>query len=119
MFLHLLNVTSQGHLCCYTTQFAKGNLDDLYASAPYYGGGEGGIGASASVPYYQTLGGDEVSLLTRTYPHKPPRKIQVTICNHQADSPLMHGLMSDLVMCKFRKVWSYMTPNVLTETRSH
>ena len=31
----------------------------------------------------------------------------------------MCGLMSDLVVCKFRKVWSYMTPNVLTETRSH
>ena len=22
------------------------------------------------------------------YPHKPSRKIEVTICNHQADSPL-------------------------------
>ena len=29
------------------------------------------------------------------------------------------GLMSYLVNCKFRKVWSYMTPNVLTETRCH
>ena len=27
------------------------------------------------------------------------------------------GLMSVLVICKFRKVWSYITPNVLTETR--
>ena len=34
------------------------------------------------------LGGDKVSMLTHTYPHKPPRKITVTICNHQADSPL-------------------------------
>ena len=31
----------------------------------------------------------------------------------------MCGLMSDLVICKFRKVWSYMTLNVLTETRCH
>ena len=28
----------------------------------------------------------------------------------------MCGLMSDLVICKFEKAWSYMTPNVLTET---
>ena len=25
----------------------------------------------------------------------------------------MYDLMPDLVICKFRKVWSYMTPNVL------
>ena len=32
----------------------------------------------------------------------------------------MHNsLMSDLVICKFRKAWSYMTPNVLAETRFH
>ena len=31
---------------------------------------------------------DEVSVLTHTYPHKPLRKIKVTICNHQADKPL-------------------------------
>ena len=45
----------------------------------------------------------------------------MTIYNYQADSPLHCGLMSDLVICKFRKVWSYMTLNVLTdhETRYH
>ena len=32
--------------------------------------------------------GDEVSMLTHTYPHKPLRKIKVIICNDQADSPL-------------------------------
>ena len=33
---------------------------------------------------------DKVSVLTHTctYLHKPLRKIKVTICNHQADSPL-------------------------------
>ena len=36
----------------------------------------------------QPLGGDKVSMLTYTYPHKPLRKIKVTICNRQADSPL-------------------------------
>ena len=41
-------------------------------------------------------------MLTYKYPHKPPRKIKVTICNHQAESP-MCGLMSDLVICEFRK----------------
>ena len=35
-----------------------------------------------------TLGGDKVSMLTHTYPHKPLMKIKVTICNHQAGSPL-------------------------------
>ena len=34
---------------------------------------------------------------------RPSRKIKVTLCNHQADSALMCGLASDLVICKFRK----------------
>ena len=42
------------------------------------------------------LEGDKVSMLTHTYPHKPLRKIEVTICNHQADSPL----------CVWPNVWS-------------
>ena len=36
----------------------------------------------------KTLGGDKVSMLIHTYPHKPLQKVKVTICNHQADSPL-------------------------------
>ena len=47
------------------------------------------------------LEGDKVSMFTHTYPHKPPRNIKVTTCNHQAD--FMCGLMSCLVVCKFRK----------------
>ena len=50
-----------------------------------------------------TLRGDKVSMLTHLYPHKPLRKTEVTICNHQPDSHFMCGLMSDLVICKFRK----------------
>ena len=63
--------------------------------------------------------GDNVSMLIHTYPHKPLRKIKVTICNHQADSPLYLWPGSDLVICKFRKkLWyEYMTMNALTETR--
>ena len=34
------------------------------------------------------LRGNKVSRLTHTYPHKPTRKIEVTTCCHQADSPL-------------------------------
>ena len=34
------------------------------------------------------FGVDEVSMLTHTYPTHTLRKIKVTICNHQADSPL-------------------------------
>ena len=60
-----------------------------------------------------TLRGDKVSMLTHTYSCKPLRKIKAIIFNHQADSHLMYGLTSDLVICKFRKAWSYMTPNVL------
>ena len=51
-----------------------------------------------------TLVGDKVSMLTHTYPHKPLRKNKVTICNHQADSPL--NLWPDVWFgdCKFRNV---------------
>ena len=51
--------------------------------------------------------GDKVSMLNHTYPHKPVGKIKVSICNHQADTPLYVWLRSDLVICKFRNVWSY------------
>ena len=50
-----------------------------------------------------TLRGDTVSMLTHIYPHKPLRKTEVTICNHQADSHFVCDLMSDLVICKFWK----------------
>ena len=36
-------------------------------------------------------------------PHKPPKNIYVTICNHQAGSPLYMWLVSDLI-CKLEKV---------------
>ena len=34
------------------------------------------------------FGGDKVSMLTHTYPHKPLRKIKVNISSHHGDSPL-------------------------------
>ena len=40
------------------------------------------------LPRWLPSGGDKVSMLTHTYEHKPLRNIEVTICNHQADSPL-------------------------------
>ena len=40
------------------------------------------------LPAPSGLRGDKMSVLTHTYPYKPLRKIKVTICNHQADSPL-------------------------------
>ena len=76
--------------------------------------GENKRKASTTSQLYRHLGGDKVSMLTHTYPHKPLRKIEVTIRNHQVDSPL-----SNLVICRFRKGMMYMTPNVLTETRCH
>ena len=66
------------------------------------------------------LWGDKVSMLTHTYPHKPRRKIEVTICKiTRLTAHFMCGLMFDLLIFKFMKVWSYKTPNVLTETRCH
>ena len=41
-----------------------------------------------SLKRLESLRGTKVNMFTRTYPHKPLRKIKVTICNHQADSPL-------------------------------
>ena len=41
-----------------------------------------------SVTPSNNLGRDKVSMLTHTYPHKPLRKIKVTICNHQSGGPL-------------------------------
>ena len=53
------------------------------------------------------LWGDKVSMLTHIHPHnKPLRKIQVTMI-------LIYWFASLL------KVWSYMTPNALAETRCH
>ena len=66
--------------------------------------------------------GDKVSMLTHTYPHKARRKIEVTICKiTRLTAHFMCGLMSDLLICTclYLKVWSDMTPNVLTETRCH
>ena len=34
------------------------------------------------------LGGNKVSMLTHTNPHKPLRKNKVAICNHQSDRSL-------------------------------
>ena len=55
-----------------------------------------------------------MSMLTHTYPHKPLKKIKVAIyAITRLTAHLMCGLMSDLVSCKFKKVWSYTTTNVL------
>ena len=40
----------------------------------------------------------------------------MTICSHQADSPFMRGLISDLVISKFRKSMVKHDTNVLIET---
>ena len=38
-----------------------------------------------------TLKGDKMNMLTHTYTHKHLRKIKLTICNHQGDSPFYFG----------------------------
>ena len=64
-------------------------------------------------------------MLTHTYPHKPLRNIKMTLCIHQADSPLYYAWSLLCVswclifwFASSEKVWSYMTQNGLTETRS-
>ena len=42
----------------------------------------------ANIKGLQPLEGDKVSVLTHLYPHKPLRKIKVTIRDHQAHSQL-------------------------------
>ena len=69
--------------------------------------------------FIPTFGCDKVSMLIHTYPHKPMTKIKVILCITRLTAHFLYGLMSDLVICKFRKVWSCMTPDVLTESRCH
>ena len=70
-------------------------------------------------------GGDKVSMLTHTYPHKPIRKIKVTVCNHQADSPLYvlpdvwSGDLQDLK--KYGHIWHQMSllrPGIIKQTNN-
>ena len=62
--------------------------------------------------------GDKVSVLTHTYPHKIQRNIKIAICSHQVDSPiyLWTDVCSGDLKAK-KRVWSYTTADVLTETR--
>ena len=63
---------------CSTSTEIQGYLS---CNADFYDG-------KCNMTYFLSLVGDKVSMLTQTYEHKPPRNIEVTICNHQAGSPL-------------------------------
>ena len=57
-------------------------------------------------------------MLTHTYPHKSPGKTKVAIYNHQVDS-WFHSwpcVFPGNLQAK-KRAWSYMTPNVHTETK--
>ena len=56
-----------------------------------------------TIPPPVTLGGDKVSMLVHTYPHKPLRKSKWSAAISRLRARFMCGLMSDLVICKFRK----------------
>ena len=60
------------------------------------------------------------SLIRVFFPSACKETSQTSSCNHQADSPLYGwpGVWSGKLQVK-KKVWSYMTPNVLSETRCH
>ena len=64
-------------------------------------------------------------MFTHTYPHKPLRKIKVTICNHQADNPLYvwpDVWASDLqALKKYIHTWhwkSLLRPGVIKQHKS-
>ena len=52
-----------------------------------------------------SLGDEKVSMFT--YPHKRLKNIKLIIYYHQADSPLLFGLMSDLVILQVQKMYGY------------
>ena len=58
------------------------------------------FGLNTAQDDFHTLWGDKVSVLTHTYPHKPWRDIEVTICKiTRLTAHVMCGLMSDLLIC--------------------
>ena len=62
--------------------------------------------------------GDKVSMLTHIYPHKPQRKIEVTIC--KITRLTSYYVWPNVWSADFqvnKKVWSCMTLNVLTEAK--
>ena len=51
-----------------------------------------------------TLRSDKVSVLTRTYPHIAMRKI---VAITRLTASFTYGLLSDLVICKYRKEYGH------------
>ena len=66
---------------------------------------------------YLSLGGDKVRMLPHTYPHKPPKKISGHMQSPGWQITLRMAWCLIWWFASLEKVWSYMTPNVLTETR--
>ena len=64
----------------------------------------GGDSIQNATLLYFSLSGDPVSMLTHIYPHKPRRKIEVTICKiTRLTVHFMCNPMSALLICKFIK----------------
>ena len=42
----------------------------------------------SNIPILELYSGCRTTVLTHTYPHKPVRKIKVTVCYLQVDSPI-------------------------------
>ena len=72
--------------------------------------------------------GDKVSISTHTYPRQPLGKKNVTMCKiTRLTAHFMCDLMSDLVICKFRKsvvvqdtecpYWDQVSLNYINQTR--
>ena len=62
---------------------------------------------------------DKARMMTHTHPHKPQRDIKGPSAITRLTTHFTCGLMSDLVICKHKRVWSYLTPNVLTGASCH
>ena len=57
--------------------------------------------------FHFTNRGDKMNMLNRTYRYKALRKIKSDYAITRLTAYFMCGLTSDLVICTFRKVWSY------------
>ena len=83
-------------------------------------GGVCRITSFQSYGFTLSLDGCKVSTLSHAYLNKPLREIKVDICNRQLDNPfdLRPDVCSGYMQGK-KKLWSYLTLNVLSETRCH
>ena len=101
IWMHIRTYMAQKHvkfncvplcgLCIDMNIVTVGKQGDIHPIGHYIGNAKSNCitwHALCGFHYALTLGGDKVSMLRNAYPHKALRRNKVTMCNHQADSPL-------------------------------